>query len=118
MELKQFPSNSDNISQEHCDSNEKLKRRDTSLLIIPKPAVNLFYLYGLDTIKDIEQKIINNQIRKIKTLKEFGEKKMKVKFEDNNDLLYHQDFLSFSKFFFVTLTLKKNTILGYLIKFT
>ena len=113
MELKQFPSNSDNISQEHCDSNEKLKRRDTSLLIIPKPAVNLFYLYGLDTIKDIEQKIINNQIRKIKTLKEFGEKKMKVKFEDNNDLLYHQDFLSFSKFFFVTLTLKKNTILGY-----
>ena len=37
----------------------------------------------------------------------------KVCIDDNNDLLYHQDFLSFSKFFFVTLTLKKYTKLGY-----
>ena len=113
IELKIMPPVSENISQEHSDSNEKLKKRETSVMILQNPTMNLFYLYGLDTIKDIEQKIIKNQLRKIRTSFEIGQQKFKAKFEENNDLLYHQDFLSFSKFFFVTLTLKKNTILGY-----
>ena len=87
-------------------------RKPSLNIIYHQPIKNLFYLYGLDTIKRIEQKIIRNQIRKLSnSSKAINEN---IIFEmDNNDLLYHQDFLSFSKFFFVTLTLKKHVNLGY-----
>ena len=87
-------------------------RKPSLNIIYHQPIKNLFYLYGLDTIKRIEQKIIRNQIRKLSnSSKAINEN---IIFEmDNNDLLYHQDFLSFSKFFFVTLTLKKHVTLGY-----
>ena len=86
-------------------SGRKIPRRPSLVLMLHKNSTNLFYLYGLDTIKSIEQKIIKNQIRKLsETLKT---RNQNISFDfDNNDLLYHQDFLSFSKFFFVTLTLK------------
>ena len=91
----------------------KEERRPSLNFIFHKPTQNLFYLYGLDSMRSIEQKIIKNQIRKINT-KNFEEKKDNPCFDiDNNDLIYHQDFLSFSKFFFVTLTLKARTTLGY-----
>ena len=68
-------------------------------------------MYGLDTIKSIEQKIIKNQIRKLSNTPK--DKSELISFEtDNDDLLYHQDFLSFSKFFFVTLTLKNHINMG------
>ena len=90
----------------------KAERRPSSKVIFHKINKNLFYLYGLDTIKSIEQKIIKNQIRK---LNDIHESKHEISFDsDNNELLYHQDFLSFSKFFFVTLTLRKNISIGYM----
>ena len=95
------------------DSQDKIKGRESLDIIIQQPAINLFYLYGLDTIRDIEQKIIKNQIRKLKMKPKKKDDKKNLNIDDNNDLLYHQDFLSFSKFFFVTLTLKKYTKLGY-----
>ena len=95
------------------DSKEEFNRRESLNIIIQTPTINLFYLYGLDIIKDIEQKIIKNQLRKLREAPKFGEGKISSYIEDNNDSLYHQDFLSFSKFFFVTLTLKKNITLGY-----
>ena len=95
------------------DSQEKIKGRESLDIIIQQTAINLFYLYGLDTIRDIEQKIIKNQIRKLKMKPKKKDDKKNLNIDDNNDLLYHQDFLSFSKFFFVTLTLKKYTKLGY-----
>ena len=88
------------------------ERRPSSSVIFCKQKQNLFYLYGLDTIKSIEQKIIKNQIRKLNDAHESKHKN--IGFDSyNNDLLYHQDFLSFSKFFFVTLTLKKYITMGY-----
>ena len=98
-----------NIEKKYTD---RKGGRRPSLILIYQPLKNLFYLYGLDTIKSIEQKIIKNEIRKlVDTPKAKGENDF---FDtDNNDLLYHQDFLSFSKFFFVTLTLKKHVNLGY-----
>ena len=114
VELIELPHDSESSEEKKSkDSKEGLVKRESLNIIIQKPSINLFYLYGLDTIKDIEQKIIKNQIRKLKTSPKFGEEKISAYMEDNNDLLYHQDFLSFSKFFFVTLTLKKNTKLGY-----
>ena len=95
------------------DSQDKIKGRESLDIIIQQPAINLFYLYGLDTIRDIEQKIIKNQIRKLKMKPKKKDDNKNLNIDDNNDLLYHQDFLSFSKFFFVTLTLKKYTKLGY-----
>ena len=95
------------------DSQDIIKGRESLDIIIQQPAINLFYLYGLDTIRDIEQKIIKNQIRKLKMKPKKKDDKKNLNIDDNNDLLYHQDFLSFSKFFFVTLTLKKYTKLGY-----
>ena len=95
------------------DSQDKIKGRESLDIIIQQPAINFFYLYGLDTIRDIEQKIIKNQIRKLKMKPKKKDDKKNLNIDDNNDLLYHQDFLSFSKFFFVTLTLKKYTKLGY-----
>ena len=114
IELTGIRHDSDS-SQEKKSNNgkEELTRRESLNIIFQKPLNNLFYLYGLDTIKDIEQKIIKNQIRKLRTTPKFGEQKIISNFEDNSDLLYQQDFLSFSKFFFVTLTLKKNMTLGY-----
>ena len=94
------------------NSVRKEDRRPSSKVIFHKTNKNLFYLYGLDTIKSIEEKIIKNQIRK---LNDIHESKQEISFDsENNELLYHQDFLSFSKFFFVTLTLKKNISLGYM----
>ena len=114
IELTEFPKDSDSSQEKKSnDSKKEIIRRESLNIIIQKPVINLFYLYGLDTIKDIEQKIIKNQIRKLKTTPKFGEEKMNSYLDVNNDLLYHQDFLSFSKFFFVTLTLKKNIVLGY-----
>ena len=117
VEFIKNPHNSDSISDESDDDEKKeLARRESLNIIIPKPDINLFYLYGLDTIKDIEQKIIKNQMRKIQklmTTPKLGEEKINIQLDGNNDLVYHQDFLSFSKFFFVTLTLKKYQILGY-----
>ena len=90
----------------------KYGRRPSLSLIYHQPLKNLFYLYGLDAIKNIEQKIIKNQIRKLAGTP--NAKDVNDIFDtDNNDLLYHQDFISFSKFFFVTLTLKKHVNLGY-----
>ena len=92
-------------------SNKKLPRRPSLVLMLHKTNQNLFYLYGLDIIKSIEQKIIKNQIRKLNISSK--ESNQNISFDlDNNDLLYHQDFLSFSKFFFVTLTVKNYIILG------
>ena len=114
IELINFRHDSDSSQEKKSnDEKEELTRRESLNIIIQKSHTNLFYLYGLDTIKDIEQKIIKNQMRKLRTTPKFGEQKIISNFEDNNDLLYHQDFLSFSKFFFVTLTLKKNMVLGY-----
>ena len=114
VELMELSDISD-VSKEKksADSQDELNGRESLNIIIQKPAINLFYLYGLDTIRDIEQKIINNQIRKLKKKPKKGEDKINLNNDDSNDLLYHQDFLSFSKFFFVTLTLKKYTKLGY-----
>ena len=114
VELMELSDVSD-VSKEKksADSQDEINGRESLNIIIQKPAINLFYLYGLDTIRDIEQKIINNQIRKLKKKPKKGEDKINLNIDDSNDLLYHQDFLSFSKFFFVTLTLKKNTKLGY-----
>jgi hypothetical protein len=118
VELMELSDISD-VSKEKksADSQDELNGRESLNIIIQKPAINLFYLYGLDTIRDIEQKIINNQIRKLKKKPKKGEDKINLNNDDSNDLLYHQDFLSFSKFFFVTLTLKKYTKLGYIIIF-
>ena len=114
IELVEFTNDSDSSQENRSnDIKEDLKRRESLNIIIQKPIYNSFYLYGLDTIKDIEQKIIKNQLRKLKTAPKFGEEKINSYMDENNDLLYHQDFLSFSKFFFVTLTLKKNIVLGY-----
>ena len=114
IELAEFPEDSDSSQEKKSnDCKKEIIGRESLNIIIQKPVINLFYLYGLDTIKDIEQKIIKNQIRKLKTTPKFGEEKMNSYLDVNNDLLYHQDFLSFSKFFFVTLTLKKNIVLGY-----
>ena len=113
IELMDIPNDSESSGEKKID-NKKVVRRESLNIIIQKPTRNMFYLYGLDTIKDIEQKIIKNQIKKIQTSIQFGEKKNNNIFlDDNNDLLYHQDFLSFAKFFFVTLTLKNKTRLGY-----
>jgi hypothetical protein len=93
---------------------ERKGGRKPSIIIYHHPFKSLFYLYGLDTIKSIEQKIIKNQIRKLTN--NLNIKNDIIFFDmdvDNNDLVYHQDFLSFSKFFFVTLTLKKNVTMGY-----
>ena len=91
---------------------ERNKGRRPSLVLFHQPLKILFYLYGLDTIKSIEQKIIKNQIRKLSNTPE--SKSEVIVFEtDNDELLYHQDFLSFSKFYFVTLTLKNHINMGY-----
>ena len=87
--------------------------RKPSIIIYHHPYKSLFYLYGLDTIKSIEQKIIKNQIRKLSNNSNVKNDIIFFDMDDNNDLVYHQDFLSFSKFFFVTLTLKKNVTMGY-----
>lgn len=98
-----------NIERKGSDRN---KGRRPSLVLFHQPWKNLFYLYGLDTIKSIEQKIIKNQIRKLSNTSK--DKEEVIAFEtDNDDLLYHQDFLSFSKFYFVTLTLKNHINMGY-----
>ena len=98
-----------NIKRKGSDRN---KGRRPSLVLFHQPLKNLFYLYGLDTIKSIEQKIIKNQIRKLSNTPK--EKNEVIVFEtDNDDLLFHQDFLSFSKFYFVTLTLKNHINMGY-----
>ena len=102
-----------NKEKKSDNSDKQLKGRESLNIIIQKPLINLFYLYGLDTIKDIEQKIIKNQIRKLEMKPKKGMDKIHINIDDSNDILYHQDFLSFSKFFFVTLTLKKYSILGY-----
>ena len=107
----------DNSSEKKSNDNDSngLVRRE-SLYIIQKPFKNLFYLYGLNTIKKIEQKIIQNQLKKIRSdiyIKESKNNNYQDDILDNDDLLYQQNFLSFSKFFFVTLTLKKDVSLGY-----
>ena len=92
--------------------NKKETRRPSLNIMFPKSNQNLFFLYGLDTIKSIEQKMIKNEIKKIN-----GTPKIRneiISFDsDNNDIIFHQDFLSFSKFFFVTLTLKNHVNMGY-----
>ena len=114
VELIELSDVSDVSKDKKSDnSQDKIKGRESLDIIIQQPAINLFYLYGLDTIRDIEQKIIKNQIRKLKMKPKKKDDKKNLNIDDNNDLLYHQDFLSFSKFFFVTLTLKKYTKLGY-----
>ena len=90
----------------------KEQRRPSLMLMLHKTNQNLFYLYGLDIIKSIEQKIINNQIRKLSNNKIAKNESSKT-FVEDSDELFHQDFLSFSKFFFVTLTLKNHITMGY-----
>ena len=87
-------------------------RRPSLVIMFPKSNQNLFFLYGLDTIKSIEQKMIKNEMRKISVTPKSRNQRLSFDF-DNNDLIFHQDFLSFSKFFFVTLTLKNHVSLGY-----
>ena len=95
-------------------STERKGGRKPSIIIYHHPFKSLFYIYGLDTIKSIEQKIIKNQIRKLSNNSNIKNDVIFFDIDvDNNDLVYHQDFLSFSKFFFVTLTLKKNITMGY-----
>ena len=114
IEILNNSDDSDINKEKKSDNSDKqLKGRESLNIIIQKPLINLFYLYGLDTIKDIEQKIIKNQIRKLEMKPKKGIDKIHINIDDSNDILYHQDFLSFSKFFFVTLTLKKYSILGY-----
>ena len=90
----------------------KEQRRPSLILMLHKTNQNLFFLYGLDTIKSIEQKIIKNQIRKLNG-RQNSKNDNSRSFEEDNNELFHQDFLSFSKFFFVTLTLKNHITMGY-----
>ena len=99
-----------------CKNNDNFERKEgrrpSLILMLHKTNKNLFYLYGLDTIKSIEQKMIKNHIRKLSgTPKARNESIMS--FEEDDNGLFHQDFLSFSNFFFVTLTLKNHITLGY-----
>ena len=114
LSSKDLNNKSKNKNKIEKKGTERKGGRKPSIIIYHHPFKSLFYLYGLDTIKSIEQKIIKNQIRKLTNNSNI---KNDIIFfdmdEDNNDLVYHQDFLSFSKFFFVTLTLKKNVTMGY-----
>ena len=120
LNKSQKPMNKDLRStlREHSDilrssTVRREERRPSLNFIFHKTNQNLFYLYGLDTIKNIEEKMIKNQIRKLKSTYQKKDDNDTVLDMENNDNLYHQDFLSFSKFFFVTLTLKARTTLGY-----
>ena len=93
-------------------NNDFSPRRTSINCVMHKPTKNLFQLYGQDTIRNIEQQIIRNQLVKLNRLR-YKEKEDETNSEMENDLLYQQDFLSFSKFFFVTLTLKDKVTLGY-----
>ena len=88
-------------------------KRTSINVVMHKPQKNLFQLYGQDTIKNIEQQIIRNQIFKINRHTVLNKEIEDDINSETSDLLYQQDFLSFSKFFFVTLTLKDKVTLGY-----
>jgi hypothetical protein len=71
MDIKLLSSKE--VNNENIKNKNNIKRKGTerkggrkpSVIIYHHPFKSLFYLYGLDTIKSIEQKIIKNQIRKL-----------------------------------------------------